>query len=690
MARQELLDDRPAQYVKGVGPTRAAQLARLGIRSVADLLLAVPRRYEDRSNLLTIRQLTPGHDATVQVRVLEVSLRRIRRGRSLVESRMGDDTGAVTCVWFNQPYRAQQLRVGEELILYGHLEAGRRMQMVHPEIEWVDAASDGEPGASALHMGRLVPVYPLTEGLSQRWFRGIVHTVLGRYGDSAVDLLPEDLRRRHQLAPLAEALRQIHFPESWDRLAQAQRRLAFEELFLLQLRLALRRARMTSKRKPRRYQLEGPVTEAFFRRLPFALTPSQRQALDEMMADLRAPVPMLRLLQGDVGSGKTIVAAALMAVAVQSGYQAVLMAPTELLAEQHARVLRGYFEPLGVAVALLSQGPGPADRARLRQRIAAGTVGVVVGTHALLERAVTFKNLALVVIDEQHKFGVAQRRTLATKSQTPDVLVMTATPIPRTLALSVYGDLAYSVLRELPPGRVPVRTLLYEDSDRPEVYRLIREELRRGRQGYVVYPLVEATDRQELRAAAQMAKTLQAQVFPEFRVELLHGQMRPKQKDTVMRGFLERQIPLLVSTVIVEVGLDVPNAAVMLIEHPERFGLAQLHQLRGRIGRGAEQGLCLVISGTTDELARQRLSAFASTTDGFRLAEADLELRGPGELLGRQQHGWLRFRVASLVRDREVLEAARQEAFALVEQDPQLSRPDAAALRSRLARSSTV
>ncbi|MBI3322955.1 MAG: ATP-dependent DNA helicase RecG, partial [Candidatus Omnitrophica bacterium] len=575
-------------------------------------------------------------------------------------------------------------------------------QMVHPEIEWVDAASDGgpreraasplsrgEPGESALHMGRLVPIYPLTEGLSQRWFRGIVHTVLNRYGASAVDLLPEDLRRRRQLAPLAEALRQIHFPESWDRLAQAQRRLAFEELFLLQLRLALRRARMTSRCKPRCYQLEGPLTEHFFRRLPFALTPSQRQALDEMMADLRAPAPMLRLLQGDVGSGKTVVAAALMAVAVQSGYQAVLMAPTELLAEQHARVLRGYFEPLGVPVALLSQGPAPADRARLRQRIAAGTVGVVVGTHALLERAVTFKNLALVVIDEQHKFGVAQRRTLATKSQTPDVLVMTATPIPRTLALSVYGDLAYSVLRELPPGRLPIRTLLYGDSDRPEVYRLIREELRRGRQGYVVYPLVEAT-RQELRAAAQMAKTLQAQVFPEFRVELLHGQMRPKQKDAVMRGFLERQIHLLVSTVIVEVGLDVPNAAVMLIEHPERFGLAQLHQLRGRIGRGAEQGLCLVISGTTDETARQRLSAFGSTTDGFRLAEADLELRGPGELLGRQQHGWLRFRVASLVRDREVLEAARQEAFALIEQDPQLSRPDAAALRSRLTRSSAA
>ena len=690
MARQESLDDLPAQYVKRVGPARAAQLQRLGIRSVADLLLAVPRRYEDRSRLLTIRQLAPGQDATVQARVLDVSLRRIHRGRTLVEARVGDETGTLTCVWFNQPYRAQQLRVGEGLILYGHLEAGRRMQMIHPEIEWGDSASDGEAGEAALHMGRLVPVYPLTEGMSQRWFRGIVHTALSRHADSAVDLLPAELCRRRRLVPLSEALRQIHFPESVERLTQAQHRLAFEELFLLQLRLALRRAKMTARRKPRQYQLDGPLTEAFFRQLPFALTPSQRQALDEMRADLRAPTPMLRLLQGDVGSGKTVVAAALMAVAVQSGYQAVLMAPTELLAEQHARVLRGYFEPLGVSVGLLSQGPAPADRTRLRQHIAAGTVEIIVGTHALLEGAVTFKDLGLVVIDEQHKFGVAQRRTLATKSQHADVLVMTATPIPRTLALSVYGDLASSVLQELPPGRVPIRTLLYGESDRPEVYRLIREELRQGRQGYVVYPLVEATDRRELRAATQMAKTLQTQVFPEFRVELLHGQMRPKQKDAVMRAFLEGQTRLLVSTVIVEVGLDVSNASVMVIEHPERFGLAQLHQLRGRIGRGTDQGLCLVISGTTDELARQRLSAFGSTTDGFRLAEIDLELRGPGELLGRQQHGWLRLRVASLVRDREVLEAAREEAFALIEQDPRLSRPDAAALRRRLAFASNV
>jgi len=674
------LEEQSVQYVKGVGPARAAQLARLGIRSLDDLLWTVPRRYEDRSHVLTVNRLIPGQDATVQVRVLEVSLRRLHGGRILVESLMGDETGALTAVWFNQPYRAQQLRVGDEVILYGHLEPGRRAQLIHPELERLDSES-GEP---ALHTGRIVPIYPLTEGLNQRWFRGVVQTVLQRELAHVIEVLPSELRLRQELLPVSEALRQAHFPDSWQQLAQAQRRLAFEELFVLQVRLALRRAKLALRRKPQRYRLQGPLMDAFLRRLPFSLTASQRHALEEMVTDVQEPAPMLRLLQGDVGSGKTVVAAALMAVAVQSGHQAVLMAPTELLADQHARVLQGYFEPLGVQVALLSQGTSAADRARLRQQITAGRIGIAVGTHALLERAVTFKHLALVVIDEQHKFGVVQRRTLAMKSPATDILVMTATPIPRTLALSVYGDLTCSTLAELPPGRLPVRTTLYTEHDRDGVYRLIRNELRRGRQGYVVYPLVEESDRRELRAATQMAATLRQQVFPDFRVEVLHGQMRPKQKETIMRGFAAGQIQLLVSTVIVEVGLDVPNATVMLIEHPERFGLAQLHQLRGRIGRGPQPGLCLVIRAAADELANQRLSAFASTTDGFRLAEYDLELRGPGELLGRQQHGWLRFRVASLIRDRELLEAARQEAITLVEHDPTLSDPQAAALRHRL------
>lgn len=682
------------QYVKGVGPARAAQLKRLGLETVEDVLWAAPRRYEDRSRLRRITDLTPGTAATVRARVVRVALRRTQRGRSLVEAVMGDETGTISCLWFHQPYLIQQVKPDAEFIVYGRLEpgpparrarAGRRLQFIHPELERV-GGGEHDAQEAALHTGRIVPIYPLTEGVGQRWYRRVVHTVVSRYASTVAEALPADLRDRLALKPVAWALQQMHFPESWEALDAARRRLVFDELFLIQIRLALRRSRLTARRKPQRYQASGPLTEALFRRLPFALTASQRRVFEELCRDLCETRPMLRLLQGDVGSGKTVVAAALMAVAVQSGYQVALMAPTELLAEQHARVLRGYFEPLGVRVGLLAQGVAPADRKRLIRGAADGTVQMLVGTHALIESAVTFKQLALVVIDEQHKFGVAQRSRLVRKAGTPDVLVMTATPIPRTLALSLYGDLACSTLTELPPGRVPIRTLWYPESSRPEVYRQIREELAAGRQGYVVYPLVDVSDRQALRAATQMAATLKTQVFPEFRVELLHGQMRPRAKESIMGAFVEGRVQLLVSTVIVEVGLDVPNAAVMLIEHPERFGLAQLHQLRGRIGRGTHPATCFALSDTTDETAQKRLAAFAETADGFQLAEQDLELRGPGELLGRRQSGFLRFRMADLTRDQALLDLARQEAFDLVEREPQLGRPDLAPLRERLKR----
>jgi ATP-dependent DNA helicase RecG len=415
------------------------------------------------------------------------------------------------------------------------------------------------------------------------------------------------------------------------------------------------------------------------------MTPSQQQVLEELVDDLRQPHPMLRLLQGDVGCGKTVVAARLMAMAAQSGYQTALMAPTELLAEQHARVLRAYFEPLGVSVRLVSQGLTATQRNAVMAEIAQGNAQMIVGTHALIETPVTFANLALVIIDEQHKFGVVQRKALVTKAQLPDVLVMTATPIPQTLALSLYGDLAVSTITQLPPGRMPVRTIWHREPQRAQAYELIREQLREGRQGYVVYPLIDTTTRQDLKAATHMAHTLQTQVFQEFQVKLLHGQLRSREKDAIMRAFVDGKAHLLVSTVIVEVGLDVPNATVMLIEHPERFGLAQLHQLRGRIGRSRHPSLCVLISETTDELATQRLQAFVETTDGFQLAERDLELRGPGELLGRRQHGWMRFHLADLSRDAELLELARQEATALVAHDPSLRGPSLERLRERVS-----
>ena len=419
--------------------------------------------------------------------------------------------------------------------------------------------------------------------------------------------------------------------------------------------------------------------------MPFRLTEAQRRVLREIAHDLARTRPMRRLLQGDVGSGKTVVAALAMALVAANRRQAALMAPTELLAEQHARVLTSYLAPLGVSVGLLTQGVIPSERKRLTTEITSGRVPVVVGTHALLQSHVTFARLALVIIDEQHKFGVVQRAHLAKKAAVPDVLVLTATPIPRTLALSIYGDLAVSTITELPPGRSPIKTLWLQEAQRDELYAMIREQLLQGRQGYIVYPLVEERDTADLKAATQMAKRLQAWVFPEFRVGLLHGQMKPKTKEQTMLAFARGELHLLVSTVIVEVGLDVPNATIMVIEHPERFGLAQLHQLRGRIGRGTHQAACVLVSDATDEAVRARLSAFVETTDGFTLAERDLELRGPGELLGRRQHGWLRFRIANLSRDRALLQSAREEALALIARDPDLRDPSLSVLRERLA-----
>lgn len=686
--QQAPLRQRSVRYVKGVGPARAEQLARLGIRSVEDLVWYGPRRYEDRSRLHTIRQLAPGQVATVRSHVLAKSLRRLPGGRTLMQAAVGDATGVLECVWFNQPYLDKFLRVGEELIIHGRVEAsGRRLQVIHPEIEHLDRAEDDEqePADLGLNMGRLVPIYPLTEGLRQQWLRRIVKTALDDETLAAHEALPERLRQAHHLPSFAWAARQLHFPETWDDLEEAKRRLIFEELFLMQMVLASRRARFASRLKPQRYQPSGPLVEALRARLPFSLTVSQQQVIRELVGDLCQPHPMLRLLQGDVGCGKTVVAAMLMAVVAQSGYQAALMAPTELLAEQHARVLRGYFEPIGIAVRLISQGLTAKPRSTVLQDVASGKAQVVVGTHALIQGGVRFANLALVIIDEQHKFGVVQRKALVTKATLPDILVMTATPIPRTLALSLYGDLAVSTIAHLPPGRLPVRTVWYREAQRLQAYEDVRQQLRQGRQGYVVYPLIESGARQDLpslalrqaglRDATQMARALRAQIFPEYRVELLHGNMRAKDKDTIMRAFVEGQISLLVSTVIVEVGLDVPNATIMLIEHPERFGLAQLHQLRGRIGRSGFASTCLLISDTADELAAQRLQAFVETTDGFRLAERDLQLRGPGELLGRRQHGWMRFRLADLSRDAGLLELAREEATTEVAQRPGLMTP---------------
>ena len=675
------------RYVKGVGPARAELLAKLDIVTVEDLLLHAPHRYEDRRNFSELPSLRAGAWATVRARVLTKRFRRSRAGQPLVEAALGDgEEGALACLWFHQPYLYRMLRVGETLILYGKVEPGRRPSMINPEIEHVEDAQEGTTeGVDSLNMGRIVPVYGLTSGITQRSCRRIVDAALGRYVDEAQpDPVPEAIRARQGLAPRAWALRQLHFPESLEQAARARYRLAFEELFVMQARLAIRRMRLAQRRKPQRYQPTGPLTESLRAGLPFELTGAQRATLQDITADVCGSAPMLRLLQGEVGCGKTIVAVHAAATAAQSGHQTALLAPTELLARQHYRVFRGYLEPLGVRVGLLSQGVPLPERAQLLQSVADGACHVVVGTHALLEEAVTFRDLSLAIIDEQHKFGVAQRNAFVRKGQAPNVLIMTATPIPRTLALSLYGDLACSTIDTLPPGRRPVRTVWHPTDRREDAERLVRQELAQGRQGYVVYPLVHAQERADIKAATQMAGHLQREAFKDFRVGLLHGQMASAGQERVMREFIEGRIQLLVSTVIVEVGLDVPNATVMVIEHPDRFGLSQLHQLRGRIGRSSHPAICLPIGDAPDDLARERLEAFASTNDGFKLAERDLELRGPGELLGRRQHGWMRFRVADLMRDRALLAQARREATLLIERDLRLSDPASAALRRRL------
>lgn len=677
---QAQLHDQSLRYLKGVGPGRMEQLARLGLRTVGELCLYPPRRYEDRAQWRPIRELTPGETATVRGRVLAKGARRVQGSRSLVEVALGDATGVLYGVWFHQPYLAQQLQVGEELILHGRVERRVRLQLVHPELERV-----GEGADHSLHMGRIVPVYPLKADLSQRWFRQVVWTALERSRGSWPDPLPEALRASRGWPSMEEAVRRLHFPDTFEQLEQARQRLVFDELFVFQLALAQRRAATMARQKPQRYRAEGALIHGLRERLPFQLTAAQQRVLEELLGDLGRPYPMQRLLQGDVGCGKTIVMVWLLATAVQSGHQAALMVPTELLAEQHARVVSSYLQPLGVSVGRLSQGVAPAEQARCLRAIAEGRIDVAIGTHALLQQRVTFPRLALALIDEQHKFGVAQRARLAKKAQEADVLVVTATPIPRTLAMTLYGDLEVSTIGELPAGRSPITTRWMREAQRPQLYAMLQDQLALGRQAYIVYPLVHESAA-EVRAASQMAAHLQRSIFPSFRIGLLHGQMKPKDKEQTMAAFVRGELQLLVSTVIVEVGLDVPNATLMVIEHPERFGLAQLHQLRGRIGRGAHPATCVVLSDAAEPSVQQRLQAFVRARNGFELAEQDLELRGPGELTGRLQHGWLRFRLADLVRDRALLELACREARALMAVDAPLEQPHHQVLKERVGR----
>jgi len=668
------------QYVKGVGPHRAKLLEKKGLVTVEDALFFLPIRHEDRTRLTPLRGIQVGQVVTCAGTIAGISPPPPGRARVPLVLLLRDASGYGTATLFGRGWLTRVLQRGQKLVLHG--KGARFKDKVTLQVQdWELVESDDD---EPIHAGALVPIYSTTEGLTQRPLRSLMWRLVEAFAGDVAETLPEPLRRRRQLAPLPEALRGAHFPPSERELAAAHRRLAFEDFVLLQLGLAILRAR-TTRARGIALNPAGALVGRLRRTLPWALTAAQERVWEEIRRDMAAPYPMHRLLQGDVGSGKTIVATLAVLTAIEAGYQAAVMAPTEILAEQHVMTLSRLLEPLGVPVTLLTSALKGRQRTARRAAVAAGEIGCVVGTHALVQEAVEFRKLGLVVVDEQHRFGVAQRARLKAKGEHPDVLVMTATPIPRTLALTLYGDLDVSVLDELPPGRQPVVTKARPESSRAQIYAFLREQVATGRQIYVVYPLIEESEAIDLKAATDMARRLQHEVFADRVVGLLHGRLPFEAKDEIMQRFKAGEIHVLVSTTVIEVGIDVPNASVMLIEHAERFGLSQLHQLRGRVGRGPWKSYCILLtSGRLGEEAERRVQAMVDTTDGFRIAEVDLQLRGPGEFFGTRQSGLPEFRVADLLHDAALLEEARRDALAIVAADGDLRAPEHRGLRAAL------
>jgi ATP-dependent DNA helicase RecG len=687
----------PIRFAKGVGPQRASTLQRLGIETVEDALWTVPWRYEDRSVMTPIGQLVPGMVTAVCGTVVKNSAKRTRNRRfTVLEIGLEDQTGRLQAVFFNQPYLEQIFAVGKSIMMSGRVIAGKQGWMV-PRMDVSQYEVVGEGTESTLHVGRIVPIYHETKGWTSRQMRVLMRGLVDEHAADLQDILPVPIRARQRLLPVQEAVVQIHFPKAGADLAALElgkspvhRRLAFEELFLLQMALAARQRSVQVEKKRLHFNPRTPLLDKLGRVLPFTLTTAQDQVIREIFRDMIAPRPMNRLVQGDVGSGKTVVALHAIVLACGSGYQAALMAPTEILAEQHYRNLSPLLHSLGVNAALLRGSDKAATKKNQITHLASGRIQVAIGTHALIQKGVAFKSLGLAVVDEQHKFGVLQRKTLIEKGYGPDVVVLTATPIPRTLAMTVYGDLDVSIIHTLPPGRKPVRTFLFGEAQRRRAYQILRDELQNKRQVYVVYPLVEESEKTDLQAAIQGAERLQEGELKEFRVGVLHGRMKQADKEAVMTDFTEGKIQVLVATTVIEVGVDVPNATVMMIEHAERFGLAQLHQLRGRVGRAGYQSYCLLMAATmgrnktlpgkrptgnqeSASLVKERLEALVRSNDGFVIAEEDLRIRGPGEFFGFRQWGMPEFRVANIVRDGDLLHQARLEAFSLLKQDPQLT-----------------
>ncbi len=664
----------PVTQLRGIGPARAALLGKLGIHTIYDLLAYFPRDYEDRTHPVSIAQLQPGVAACFEAMVVsQPYLRRIAKGRDVTRLSVADESGKLTLCYFNQPYVKSQLRYGERYSFYGTLlpEHGRMMcNPVH------------EPAAQAGAVtNRLVPVYPLTAGLSSKQLGACVEQALACAAQLLPELLPQPVRERYGLCGVCEAYTAIHCPPSFEALQRARKRLVFEEFFVFSAGLAVMRQSRTGLRSA---PYDITCMDAFYAALPFRLTGAQRRSIDAVLAQLAAGQVMNRLVQGDVGSGKTMVAAAACYCAAKNRRQAAFMAPTEVLAEQHARTLTALFAPLGVNVELLTGALTPAQKRAVQARIAEGKAQVIVGTHALISEAVRFDRLGLVVADEQHRFGVGQRTRLMEKGDAPHLLVMSATPIPRTLALIAYGDLDVSIIDELPPGRQPVQTFLISEALRERLYGFIRKQCSEGHQVYVVCPAVEDSEDATLTAAQTMQQTLQQDVFPTLRVGLLHGQMKGAEKERALGAFAAGETQILVCTTVVEVGVDVPNATLMVIWNADRFGLSQLHQLRGRVGRGSAQSYCVLVSATHNAQTKERLQALCKTTDGFAIAEQDLALRGPGDFFGSRQHGLPLLKAANLQMDLQTLQDAQQAAGEFIQDASSLDAPELHPLRARV------
>jgi ATP-dependent DNA helicase RecG len=657
-------------YLKGIGPNRAKLMAKWGVLTVSDLLHHFPHRYEDRRLTRKIADLEIGDKDSFLCEVLYEPQTKKMGHRNITRVRVGDETGRVDLQWWNQPFREKQFKVGMQLFVFGKIaEFGGVLQIDTPEFEVV-----GEGDGS--QVGRIVPVYPSTEGLYQSNLRRAIADALDRYGPCLEEMIPHNIMERFELWPLEQSMREIHFPTDWEHKESARYRLVFEELFLLQVALAQKKRAAHLEEAGIRHIVPDEEIKKFLAALPFKLTGAQKRVMNEIRKDLKSPRPMNRLLHGDVGSGKTIVAAYSLWSAFKSGYQGALLAPTEILSEQHFSVLTRILKPLGVEVGLLEGSLKAKNKRRVVEDLAEGRIHVVVGTHALIQETIGFHKLGVCVVDEQHRFGVMQRAALAQKGaggMRPDVLVMTATPIPRTMALTIYGDLDVSVLDELPPGRQPIKTVKIKPEAREKAYGYIRAEVDKGRQAYVVCPLVEESEKlAHLKAASALAEQLRMGELSGLRVGLVHGQMDVYERDEQMELFRAGMHDVLVSTTVIEVGVDIPNATIMLIEDADRFGLSQLHQLRGRVGRGKDKSMCILLANPKTDEGKARLQIMVKTQNGFEIAEDDLNLRGPGEFYGTRQSGMPDFRLANIVSDVDVIQLAREAAWEVVNADPHL------------------